>query len=345
MSLLIEDIAKKAGVSPATISRVVNNRNGVSDKKAEEIRAILQELNYKPVRKRKNKFESVKKNDSYNIAVVTLGKGYLKHPELFVRYLNGINSALVSHKSNMMLVSASVEDFPQSIVEGKIDGVLVAGDSTDAKVLRVLRAMPCIWLTSHADIDGDKILTGNEEVGRLAAGYLINKGYKNLAFFNPVPKYSIAINRCSAFTNAAEQQDVKITKILGDCTNKNLLTDLEDDELKLILNKMADDYYKLDNRPIGLFVPSDMVTAMLQPILISKGLTANKDFVIVSSDNEQSFLRGLKPRPATIDLGHELMGGQAVEQLIWRIRNNDSHQDRRLSMSIQPKIIEGELDN
>ena len=45
----IYDIAKKAGVSPATVSRVINNKPNISDRTYQKVQAVLKENNYIPM--------------------------------------------------------------------------------------------------------------------------------------------------------------------------------------------------------------------------------------------------------------------------------------------------------
>ena len=66
----------------------------------------------------------------------------------------------------------------------------------------------------------------------------------------------------------------------------------------------------------------------------------SKDVEIIGCDNEQVALIGLNPRPATIDVGADTMGQQAVELLLWRINNPD--EDKRVQMSVIPELIPGE---
>ena len=58
--------------------------------------------------------------------------------------------------------------------------------------------------------------------------------------------------------------------------------------------------------------------------------------------NETPYLANLHPRPATIDLGPEVTGRRAVEQLLWRIRHGT--ESRRVQVIVEPVLVPGELD-
>lgn len=46
MSITIKDIAKKAGVSPSTVSRTINNHYSISEETKEKVRKVMDELGY-----------------------------------------------------------------------------------------------------------------------------------------------------------------------------------------------------------------------------------------------------------------------------------------------------------
>ena len=48
MKVKIQDVAKKAGVSPTTVSRVLNNRGYISEETREKVNRAMKELNYVP---------------------------------------------------------------------------------------------------------------------------------------------------------------------------------------------------------------------------------------------------------------------------------------------------------
>ena len=62
-----------------------------------------------------------------------------------------------------------------------------------------------------------------------------------------------------------------------------------------------------------------------------------RDVTLISCNNEQPWLAGLRPRPATIDLGAKTTGRCAAEQLLWRIRCPEKQ--RRIQVLVEPVLI------
>ena len=74
----IYDVAEKAGVSRQTVSRVLNNRQDVSDETRKRVKEIMAELNYQP----NAVAQSLSRQKSYLFGVVTAGLKYLALREL-----------------------------------------------------------------------------------------------------------------------------------------------------------------------------------------------------------------------------------------------------------------------
>ncbi len=197
-----------------------------------------------------------------------------------------------------------------------------------------------VWLTSHSDVTGDHVLAGNEAVGQLAAEYLHRKGARNLVFFNPDPSFAVYRLRGAAFRLKAEELGVQAITVSNKKEGLISVWGINKDELSASLEKMIDEFMSMRPESVGIFVPDDSVTSLLYPILYEKGIKPVTDVPIISCCNEQAYLSALKPKPATIDLGHKLMGHRAVEQLFWRIRNHQLEDNRPFQVTISPVLVE-----
>ena len=95
-----------------------------------------------------------------------------------------------------------------------------------------------------------------------------------------------------------------------------------------------------DPVPTGLFLPYDLLTALVYRHLQRSGVRVGRDLETVSCNNQPTCLAGLTPRPATIDVGAETIGTRAVEQLLWRVRYPDVRNNLQLLVEIL--LVEGE---
>ena len=89
-------------------------------------------------------------------------------------------------------------------------------------------------------------------------------------------------------------------------------------------------------RPTGLFVGNDFAAVQIYPILQQMGVVPGRDITIISCDNEgDPGLAGLQPRPASIEVGAEEVGWQAVRRLVSRLENPD---EPAILINVAPRV-------
>ena len=176
MGLTIREIAARAGVSAATVSRVVNGTGAVAPEKREQVLAVLGEQQAAPRRRR-----------SANAAGKTLGvlmlPGSESDPRVIVNKLSAITEKL-PRKWSLQLLSSEILplELEARHLRGELAGLIIAGHGGCAPELgRVFARIPHVWLNSHRLADeGQTVLMGNEFAGRLAARYLIERGCRKI---------------------------------------------------------------------------------------------------------------------------------------------------------------------
>ncbi|MCC6682488.1 MAG: LacI family DNA-binding transcriptional regulator [Phycisphaeraceae bacterium] len=343
--MALDIIAKAAGVSTATVSRVINDQPGVSPARARQIRALIKKMNFEPTTRRRNITVAVNAHQlkGLTFAVIAIGRGYQMHTGLFMRMLDGISSASAQQGMNMMLLTLpepNVNLLPPAILHRQVCGVLLAGSFDDQRLLAVLEKMPVIWLTSHSDLaTGDKVLAGNEAAGECAARYLLKHNHARLCFWNPFPDVAVFQHRQTGFFRTARQAGADVQLLTTDTTRGVDLNDVPLNDLGPLMMPMVEQFAAMKPQPRGLFVPSDILTAELYPLLLRMGIRPGRDLTVISCDNEQAYLAGLDPRPASIDLGMRTIGQHAVEQLARRLRYSEEHA-RQVTLSVEPLLIE-----
>ena len=110
-----------------------------------------------------------------------------------------------------------------------------------------------------------------------------------------------------------------------------------DRDRDLLIQKTLEEFLGQDERPTGMFVTCDALTAKIYPILRNMGIQIGRDLEIVSCNNETSLLAGLEPRPVSIDIQPEQIGRKAVEQLRWRLLHPD--EEDQITIEVSPKLL------
>ncbi len=327
----LKAVADRAGVSVATVSRVVNNRSGVSNKKADEIRQIIKELGFVPklraARVASSQFPEGVRYGS--IAVLVLGQGYVGAAELFVRQLGPISQGLSRFGvAPVVCVGAqSPREMPLILQKKQIDGILIFGDM-NRELREFFEGIPVFWMTSHHEGSDTLILTGNREIGQLGARYCHEQGCRKVVAIGAHQGPEVWTSRCEAFAEMAQSLSMESSLLLG-----GALADM-DASIERVVIENAGLFQAAD----GIFFQADRLAAYAYPALHRVGVfNGDKEPVVISCGGERSYLSGLSPRPVSIDIGADLLGKQAVEQILWRIRNPE--ETRQFSVVIQPEII------
>ena len=343
----IVDIAKLAGVSHMTVSRVMNNEGNVSPKTTMKIRAVMEEVGYVPqppsMRRGPRRTEELSFKTG-NVAFLTLSKSLeiLTKSPVMLSVLNGIDEALASYGMSMIQGAVSAtRQLPPIVARGGVDGVIVWPnlDGVPDETLEILRGYKVVYVMTAIEerLPGDRVQNNNRQVGRLAAEYLHEQGHKRVCYFTP-SAHGLQPNlrvRWTAFSNYLGQYDIDFELIEVDQDPLDLLETTVEKE-KAILEQVRTIFSGAD-KPTGIFVTCDSLTAKLYTIFNKAGIRPMADVEIVSCNNEVSILSGLEPKPVIIDIRAEDIGRKAVEQLRRRIANPDI--DDKITIEVQPRLI------
>lgn len=333
-------IAKAVGVSKSTVSRVINDVPGVRPEIAKAVREQMDQVGYRPpARRRGPKPASRRGIRTGNLLFLMLGYNsseFYRAP-VFPRLLHGLETAVRDAGLNLVLASADPSSVvPASLSGSQVDGVLIVGRarSMSRAVAERIATLPVVLLMrSQLELSQsvDRVLYNNEAIGTVAANHLIGRGHRHLAFISAMPSHDAFITRHQAFVKTARKAQAQISEIVSDHAALTPPDATHSAKLAKRLSGMSD-------RPTGAFVPTDALVPDLYTELRRCGIEPGRDLDIVSCDNEPQFLDQLEPRPTSIDINLELVARRGVEQLLWRVANNNHLNS--LSIYVEPRIIE-----
>ncbi|MCC6679333.1 MAG: LacI family DNA-binding transcriptional regulator [Phycisphaeraceae bacterium] len=337
--MTVTDVANLAGVSQATVSKVINNYPTVSADNVRRVHQAMRQLNYQPMpRKRIGSTLPLE-----TVAVLIFhGNQFYDYRHSFFRMLRSIEAAMRQKKMDMVLAHvSSVDDLPEIVRRRQVSGLILQGRNPNDDILNFIQGIPCVWLSSHHDASGHVLLEGNESIGRLAAEYLIGRGHQRLGVLNAMGGNPVLDLRCRYFEFIAQQGGCRCDALIG----RHGESWVHDEDLDLALfeqqvAEQVDAFMALKDRPTGMFIPLDLQVAMVYRLLDQRGLRAGRDVDIVGSDEEKVALIGLNPRPATINVGPRAMGERAVQELCWRIEHGSA--DERIKVTVAPELVPGE---
>jgi len=339
----IVEVAKLAGVTHGTVSRIINGRGRVSEATVQKVRAAMEELGYQPPppERRRGRKPAIHGVRTGNVCLLLVGasKDLIRRPAIS-NVVAGMEATLRRNRLNMILsLARELDDLPPAILERKVDGVLVIGEATH-RPASILRELPAVWVLSSRTYQrnwADHVQPDNDQIGTMALEYLAGQGHRHLAFFNDQPEHPGFVQRGLAFQAAAQACGLRPAIIVPEtvCDEPGMVWGFSP---VMRHPELVDRLLAASPRPTGLFLPIDEQTARLYPLLAARGIRPGHDITFVSCDNQDAWLGHLDPRPASIDLRFEFMGQRAGEQLLLRISHPEEPAGTQIF--IPPQLVE-----
>ncbi len=337
--MLTTEIAKIAGVSPATVSRVLSNNPAVSPKSINKVKQALAKkgINLEVQRKR----AGTRIFRTRNVAVLLLSKDALhSYSTIYMKTITGVENALNELHANMIYSEVfTTEQLPPCVLNRNVDGLILTGTQPSKEVLEKIKNIPTVWLCSHQEETNSVALGGNDIIAQIAVKYLTGKGHKHVAAINAFQGHPALETRCEFFNYFAMRSGVQATILQFPITRKP--SEMSMNELYNDLTVLIEKMLNMNDKPTGLFFPIDVEVAMAYEILNKHNIKIGKDVEIIGCDNDIVALLGLHPRPATIDINAYTMGRRAVKELIWKLENPNST-EIPIRVIVEPKLIPGE---
>lgn len=172
----IIDVAKHAGVSIATVSRVINQSGYVSASTRERVMASIQTLDFSPSVLGRNLLQR-------RTEIVAVYVQNLVNP-FFASLLNAIDRELRNRNYHTLLLNAASDDaespnYLKVLSDGRVDGLILISDAMLADI--ITKELPIVSLDRHFS-HTPWVSSDNYDGGRLAANHLFHKGCRNVAF-------------------------------------------------------------------------------------------------------------------------------------------------------------------
>lgn len=216
MSYTYKDIAKKAGVSITTVSRVINKKDlhKVGKKKQEKVAAVIKKLDFTP----NIIARSLVSKKTFNIAVAIKDLEDIINP-YFSQVVSGIASVLERRGYYLQLVRTLSEKEPplspyylKAIQEKRVDGlILLSEEAQDKEVVELYRKkVPLVLVNRY--IDGEKIpsvLIDNEKGLYDATKALIESGRRKVLFMAGSFEFQLDRDRLKGYKKALLESNIE----------------------------------------------------------------------------------------------------------------------------------------
>ncbi len=182
--LTVKDVAKEAGVSTATISRVLNNTGYVSEHAREQVLRTIKMLNYQP----NSIARSLKQKKSSSIGIVL--------PDMTNPYFMSISRQIQRKcmSEGYHLLYMDTEEDPEKerqaldfLLEKRVEALIIAGTGQNKDKIESAGQLGVHVILIDRKIENlrlDVIAEDNRSVSEEAVSYLLNKGHRHIGIIN-----------------------------------------------------------------------------------------------------------------------------------------------------------------
>lgn len=303
----IYDIAKKLSISPATVSRGLQDHPGISKKTKKKIFDTADELGY-----RTNHFaRNLRQRQTRTIGVLV----HELNSSFITAVLAGIEK-VTTEAGYDLIITHSSESSKKEIANAKnlfdkrVDG-LIASLASDTKHLDhykpfVEKGVPILFF-DRVEQDGNNtvVVIDNARCGYLATQHLIEQGCKRIAHVTSSLNRNVYSQRCKGYQDALFDNKIKYDEqlvIVGDLTEKSGI-------------RAAEQILKMKPMPDGIFVTNDFVAAVCMRTLKEHGIKIPEDIAVVGFNND-AISNLIEPTLSTINYPGMDMGEIAARNLI-----------------------------
>jgi LacI family transcriptional regulator len=307
----IYDIAKKAGVSAATVSKVLNNQPDVGKKTREKVLQISEELGYQPnatargLATRKSNTVGVFFEDHLNTG--------FRHP-----FLQDILASFKDEIGNegydlIFFAKRDPEDFESLARYRDVDGIFLLGVPRTNPRLVTLRnsKIPCISI--DLDLLGPKagyLISDNIGGAYQAVDYLVSMGHKDIAFISDIFSTKPGHDRLVGFHQSMAKHRLVIRPdwiVNGDFSEEGGY-------------RAAQQLFRQSYVPTAIFSASDMMAIGAMRAIRENNLIVGEDVSIVGFD-DLTLLKYITPNLTTIRQNKDEMGRLAAKSLLEMMKN------------------------
>lgn len=200
-SVTLEMVAKEAGVSPSTVSRILNGTARVREAKVRAVRAAISKLQFIP----NPVARSLARGRSMSIGVVVQAIGSPYYGDA----LAAIEKGLLRADYSALFVSAHWREADERqcidhLLSRRVDGIILLNSRLpDRELVALSRSTPLVL--SGRKVAGERVYSldvDNTPGARLATEFLIGQGHRKIAFIAGPPDHPDAVQRLSGYKAA-----------------------------------------------------------------------------------------------------------------------------------------------
>ena len=333
MPATIKDIAKKVGVNPSTVSRVINGTASISEGTRQQIKDAMKELDYHP----NSLARSLVNGSTFTIGlVIDAGNSDAFSNAFFIRSVSAIEAVTQQRGFNLLITSDSDKEDNSAvknlILEKKIDGIILPVSAATEELIDLLLGnhFPFIVLGEPDNVrDGIHwIDMDNKQGAEDAVNYLHRMGYEKTIL--------LVENRITMFERKRIQGFQAAIGLNGKDVAENLIVEcgVESNQIGEAIQRALNKYPDIDS----IICTNNVVAYETLKFLKKKNIAIPGSIGIITFDN-YPLAEYMDPPLTVVDIDTYKLGEEAANTLFSIIQNPGQH---RKEVLLSTRIIERE---
>lgn len=329
MKVTIDEVAKKAGVSKTTVSRILNGRyEYATEQTRNRVLEVIRELDYRP-----NALAKGLKQAKTNVIGIVLSN--LQNP-FWARVLEGVEDGCRHLGYSLMITNSNEdaqleEDYIKSLQTRQVDGLIINPTVKNFALYESLvdGGFPMVAINRKLErISIDTIAMDNIMGASTAVEHLIVKsGRKNIALLvYPPDGVSPRIERIEGYKQGLRKQGMEVQDSLIHIVP----------EIKGEVKKLTQSLLRQSGAIDAILSTNNMMTIEVMEGIKELGLRMPEDIALVGYD-ETVWSKHLNPPLTTVNQPAYEMGELAAKQLIKRIESKKALKTK--CITLEPNLI------
>ena len=322
-AVTMSDIAKVMNVSTVTVSKALGDRDGVSVELRERIKQKATEMGYRVHAGSHGSKDGL----TYNIGII-VAKHFISDASSFywIVYRYIVELLQKQNYYGMLEVindkdregNSIVEEVPNSVLDRKVDGLIVLGQLSDEYISRLMsHELPTVFLDFYGSReDVDAVLSDSFYGSYMLTSHLIENGHRRIGFLGSISSTSSIQDRYLGYYKALLENRIPLRQdwVIGDRANES---------------DIFPEFTLPNDMPTAFVCNCDETAYKLVNQLRNAGYSIPEDVSVVGYDNH-IYSTICNPRLTTIDVNSRLMSAEAVDIILHKIRDMNYRRGRTL---------------
>jgi LacI family transcriptional regulator len=306
----IHDVARRAGVSSATVSHVINNSRFVAPQTRERVMEAIEALRYR----RDGVARSLRRAKTSTIGVIIAD---ISNP-FFADLVRGIEDRIYGHEEGFNLILCNTDEnadkerlYLDVLQEKRIEGLIMVPTGENAAYLEELvrSGLPIVFADRFVEgLAVDRVLVDNEDGGYVLVSHLVAGGHRH-----------IGVLRAHLAANTLERRVDGYRRALGEAgipydpaqviSCRHSIEDAHQAGLRILDSK---------DRPTAVFCTNNYMTLGMVQAITDRGLRCPQDIAVVGFD-DFAWAASFSPRLTALAQPAYALGQEAADILMKRI--------------------------